>query len=180
MRIVVAQGMTPAGSGIGAPLRGSETIRVADGARTVVRRFLALPGAERRMLLNALPVLALVRLALWTVPTRPLLQYVLGRAAQPDPRSTAPDPRAVGRAVERAARVIPRATCLPQALTALLLLARHGHSGVLRVGVKRGRHGELLAHAWVECTGRTVIGGHGVRQYAVLPELEDALGLQFR
>jgi hypothetical protein len=148
------------------------------GISRVFRRFVALPHAERTMLLHALLTLALVRLALWVVPAPALLRYVLGRSARSAAR-TSIDPRAVGRAVERAARVVPRATCLPQALAALLLLGRYGHRGVLRIGVKRGGDGELLAHAWVDCARRTVIGGAGVKEYAVLPALEDALPLQF-
>jgi hypothetical protein len=150
------------------------------GARSAVGRFLALRGVERRLLLHALLVLALVRVALWSIATGSVLRYVLGRSAGPAVRSSGTDPREVGRAVERASRLVPRATCLPQALAALLLLARHGHPAVLRIGVKRGGSGELLAHAWVDCAGRTVIGGYGVHQYAVLPDLDDALVLPFR
>jgi hypothetical protein len=84
----------------------------------------------------------------------------------------------VGRAVHRVARVIPRATCLTQALATLWMLAGRGYTGTLRVGVKPGSDGGLLAHAWVEHGTRIIIGGDGVDEYAVMPSLEGALQLQ--
>jgi hypothetical protein len=179
----VAQRVTPTDSGTGVPLHDRGAMGARNGTHPAVtgdfRRFLALSRVERRLLLNATLVLALVRLALWTVPTRSLLRFVLGHPILSTVQPLAA-PRSVGRAVERAARIVPRATCLPRALAALLLLARHGHHAVLRVGVKRGSQGELLAHAWVDCAGSTVIGGAGAKQYTLLPDLDDALGFRFR
>jgi hypothetical protein len=74
------------------------------------------------------------------------------------PRGAKPDPRAIGKAVARATRAVPRATCLVQALAAQGLLARSGHSGVLHLGATPGRGGALDAHAWVECDGHTIVG----------------------
>jgi hypothetical protein len=110
-------------------------------------------------------------------PSRWLLRQVLGR--QTGARGQHPaEPATVGRAVCRAARLVPRATCLSQALATIWLLAGRGHAASLRIGVKRGDAGELLAHAWVEHEGRIVVGDIGVTQFAVLPNLESALWLR--
>jgi hypothetical protein len=66
--------------------------------------------------------------------------------------------RDVAIAVLRASRVVPRATCLTQALAARRMLERRGRPAVLRIGVARGTSFE--AHAWVECDGEMVIGEH--------------------
>jgi hypothetical protein len=116
-----------------------------------------------------------MRVALSLTPSRWLLQQVLGRGVRGRPSV---EPVLVARAVRRAARAVPRATCLPQALATVWMLAARGHAGTLRIGVKRGEAGELMAHAWVEHDGRIMIGDIGVKQFAVLPNLEGALWLK--
>jgi hypothetical protein len=65
--------------------------------------------------------------------------------------------RAVRRAVDRAARSIPGSDCLPQALTAELMLRRAGLPARVSIGV--ASDGQLLsAHAWVESAGLLVTG----------------------
>jgi transglutaminase superfamily protein len=67
---------------------------------------------------------------------------------------TAPLPaEALARAVGRAARYTPGATCLVQALALHGLLARRGHSPILRFGVRRSPSDPFPAHAWVELDG---------------------------
>ena len=56
-----------------------------------------------------------------------------------------------------AARFVPDATCLPQALAAEAILRRRGHPADLRLGVSRGDDG-VEAHAWVESYGRVIVG----------------------
>jgi len=71
-------------------------------------------------------------------------------------------------AVRAAARYVPTANCLPQAIVAKQLLEEQGYQPVLRIGVQppgllneRQRSAEelsLKAHAWVEAGGRIVLG----------------------
>jgi len=72
-----------------------------------------------------------------------------------------------------AQRVIPRSTCLPQALAAESLLTRGGLPAVLQIGIMKTADGKLAAHAWVESDGRIVVGdlGRGMRDYTRLPTL---------
>jgi hypothetical protein len=53
---------------------------------------------------------------------------------------------------------IPGATCLTEALAALMLLGHFGLPADLRIGVARGEGGGLTAHAWVEVEGEIVMG----------------------
>ena len=124
-------------------------------------RFMALPANERRLFLVAVPVVVGARLCLSVLPF-PLLRRCwdrLMRAAAAAPPVTAGSPVEVGRAVTRASRLVPGATCLTQALAAQLLLAAARRHGALHVGVARDERGRLIAHAWVESDGRVVVGG---------------------
>jgi hypothetical protein len=64
-------------------------------------------------------------------------------------------------------------TCLERALTAQFMLGRRGYASTLRIGVKPPNAGTLEAHAWLEYSGRAVIGGVGpkVTEYTTLPEV---------
>jgi hypothetical protein len=143
-----------------------------------MRRLTEVTASERRLLVSALFVLSSMRVALWVTSTPWLLRNVLGRSSHRGGRSPDVAAAQVGLAVRRAARVVPRATCLPQALAVIWMLSARGQTGALRIGVKRGTAGELVAHAWVEYENRIIIGNHGVKQYAVLPSLEGALWLR--
>lgn len=74
-------------------------------------------------------------------------------------------------AISAAARRVPRASCLTQALAGTLLLAVHGHAATLRVGVAKDPDGRLQAHAWVESEGRTILGDPRTDAYVALPPL---------
>ena len=72
-------------------------------------------------------------------------------------------------AIEIAARRIPRATCLTQAIAAQLLLARYGNASTLRLGVLTSS-GQFKAHAWVEHNGGIVIGDvPAIGEFRLLP-----------
>jgi hypothetical protein len=168
-----AAGSAGAGHAVGTP-PPSLARRLVHGSR----RFVEIPQAERRLLLKAVFTLSVMRLAVWTLPIRWLLRRVLGRRGGSSVPSPHTHPLLVGRAVGRAARLVPRATCLPQALATLWLLAGSGQRGDLRIGVRKGEAGELMAHAWVEHEGRIVVGDIGLAQYTVLPDLEGVLWLR--
>ena len=62
-------------------------------------------------------------------------------------------------AVRAASRLVPRTTCLPQAMAATTLLRRAGFAADLRLGVAKDNKRTLNAHAWVEIDGEVVFGG---------------------
>lgn len=128
---------------------------------TRLRKFLRLSPAERRLLVMATLLLGTIRLRLWLLPY-PTLQRILASATERSADLREPShfsAAMIGWAVAVAGRYVPKATCLTQALTAQVLLARAGHPARLRIGVARGGLGQLRAHAWVESQDRIVVGG---------------------
>ena len=132
---------------------------------------------RRGWTLRALVLLVLLRTGLLLLPFR-LLKRLQARAARV--RADAwPDPwvPALAHSVERAARLLPgEETCLAQAMAGQILLARAGHPSAIRIGVARPKGGvdrsgrRLLAHAWLESRGVTLIGESESGRYTVLGE----------
>jgi hypothetical protein len=138
-----------------------------------LRKFAHLSLSEQLLLLIALVLVVLVRLALWLVPFqvwRPLLQPV-----NPIPGSKRSSAPKIARAVATVSGYVPAATCLTQALATRLLLGWFGHQAVVHIGVVRKNSDRLDAHAWVTSNGRVVIGGSPsyLAQFAVLRELRE-------
>ncbi|MGD9883318.1 MAG: lasso peptide biosynthesis B2 protein [Reyranella sp.] len=128
---------------------------------TPLTTFLALPGGDRRLLLDALLTLVGVRLALRVVRAD-RLRRPLGRA-----RPHARPAERIAWAVQAASRRLPGTTCLAAALAAQRLLAREGHDCQLTIGVARSQRG-LAAHAWVVRNGVTLVGGEASAGYKPL------------
>ena len=137
-----------------------------------LRKLLALTRHERRLLLRAALLLAVVRLALGRLPFTTLSRLVVGRQptgpAAPSDAWLAEDVIWAVTAISR--RAPGWTTCLTQALTVQAMLARRGLASRLHVGVVRGAQGQLEGHAWVERDGRILIGGSApeVRRFVPL------------
>ena len=124
-----------------------------------------MPAASRHLV--AVAAVASVRLALWVLPF-PSVSAACARCrrvgASPSRRPGVV--AGVVTAVHQAARLVPGATCLTQALAAQWMLGRAGITADLRFGAARGPSG-LAAHAWLDVGGQTVIGDTPV-QHTVL------------
>ena len=140
----------------------------------VVKRFLRLPAVDRILLLRSVLWLGAARLAVWLLPFR-LVRQLLARPARA-PSSEAVTTERIAWAMGLARRVMPRTTCLPQALAAEALLTRSGLPAKLRIGVVKTDMGRLEAHAWVESGGRIVVGDlhEGHSRFTPLPPLPGA------
>ena len=123
----------------------------------VLKQFLKLTAAEKRVFLRAWALLWVVDLGLRLVSLAKLHAW-LGRGLPPEqalesPRQLAWD---TWRLVDAAARHhVTKMSCLRRTLVLQRLLAAQG----LRVGVTIGARkveGELLAHAWIEVEGDAV------------------------
>ena len=131
-------------------------------------------SGERRLLLVGGVVVACVRILLWLIPfTRLmwLIERTALRSARVAPVRLREDTGAtITWGVTTAARYVPRATCLTQALAAQWLFAWFGHPTLLRIGVAKGNDKALRAHAWLESDGRVVVGVESLEEdeYAVL------------
>ena len=58
-----------------------------------------------------------------------------------------------------AARLVPYASCLTQALSGQYLLARQGNASKIRIGIERDTGTQLKAHAWLMSGDQIVLGG---------------------
>jgi hypothetical protein len=134
-------------------------------------KFLRLSVADKVLLLYCGLVVAMVRIGLslfsYRTLRRCLRQEVVHAAATSDLA------RRIVWAVSNSARIIPRASCLTQALAAQFLLARAGYQSQMRVGVAMDREGQFIAHAWLIGEGSILMGGSAqeVQRYATLTDL---------
>jgi hypothetical protein len=137
-----------------------------------LRKFLRRSREEQRLFVAALCWAALIRVGLWLLPFR-TLRPLVDRAGR-TPRAEAADEVVAGRvawAITNAARFVPRATCVTQALAARILLARRGFASEVCYGVGRPRE-RVIAHAWLESGGRVIVGDEGLERLMPLAGLE--------
>lgn len=148
---------------------------IRDGReRSRIARFRSLPAADRTLFVIALLAIASVRVGLWLTSFR-RVRRSLTRIARPtgSPDPTPGEVDRIGWAVRSAARFVPGATCLPQALAAEAILRRRGHPADMRLGVKRGDDG-VEAHAWVESYGRVIVGDGDLDRFEPLEASDTA------
>ena len=140
-----------------------------------LRRYLRLPPNQRWLLIKAALLLEAIKLAMRLIPFK-VLRRLADRAGRTFVRrrsGTHLPAQTVAWAVETISRNTPgEKTCLTQALAAQVLLTRRGYSSLLHIGVVKDENGELLAHAWVECKGEVMVGGHELERYTPLTTLE--------
>jgi hypothetical protein len=130
-----------------------------------VRQFAALTVRDRDLLLRGLVLVAAVRLALWTLPFRRVRSFFAETRHPVSPVLASIRVTRLAWAVQAAAKRIPGASCLTQALSLQYLLARAGRSAQVRIGVAIDRS-EITArafesHAWVEYRGEVILGNNG-------------------
>ena len=147
------------------PARPTDT-RTRDAlARTasLARRARRLPASSWGTLVQVLPVLLVVRMALWVLPYRTVSRLFdvppdeVAARTKETPRRTV----ALVRTVAWAGRtLLADRPCLTQAIAGRWLLARRGYVSDLKMGVRRKEGGGgIAAHAWLEMDGRIVLGG---------------------
>ena len=135
-----------------------------------VRQFAGLSPPERWLLLRAAVLVAGVRLALWTMPFR-WVRFVLGTKMGAGP-AVSPSLEAIrvtrlAWAVQAAARRVPGASCLTQALALQYLLAQTGERAEVHIGVAKDSARGFEAHAWLEHRGAILVGDNGeLKRYA--------------
>jgi len=125
-----------------------------------IRQLLGLTPRECRLLTRTTLLVAAVRIALWTLPLAYVCRSLSRRRAAASELAGIPGTR-LAWAVQVAARRIPCATCLTQALALQYLLGQAGHESCVHIGVARKAPGPLESHAWVECGGEILIGDNG-------------------
>lgn len=141
-------------------------------ALEAIRKFARLAPRDRAVLTRTVVTLALSRVVTWVLPF-PVGRRLLVGKRRPDRQTVTGDQ--IRWAMHHAQRVVPRATCLPQAVAAEALLTRGGLPAHLQIGVKKTSDGKITAHAWVESDGRIVVGDlRDLDAYTRLPTLPPA------
>lgn len=122
-------------------------------------KYIRLPPGEKALLIRTLILMGLVRLELWLFSLQTVRKNMVtfpGRRKEPGNRTYPVD--RITWAVQVAAVIVPRSTCLVQALATQALLAAGGQASSLCIGVAKDDPSSFEAHAWVEIDGRAVIG----------------------
>ena len=136
-----------------------------------IHMFLQLSRSDQWLLIQAFVVLAIVVLGLqvlpWLTLQRLLLKFANGYSRFVPAQS--PSAQNIARSIKIASQYIPKATCLPQAMAAQLLLIQNSYPVDLQIGVAKNKDGLLEAHAWVRCRSEILIGGaHGLDHLVAL------------
>jgi len=108
-------------------------------------------------LARCLLVVAAVRLGLTLLSYNQIRRMVTRLDAQ-QPAGIG-DLRRVAWGVAAAARLVPYASCLTQALSGQYLRARQGNASKIRIGIERDTGTQLKAHAWLMSGDQIVLGG---------------------
>ncbi|CAN7199028.1 lasso peptide biosynthesis B2 protein [Mesorhizobium amorphae] len=120
-------------------------------------RVLSLSGSEMLFLAHCLLVVAAVRLGL-TLFSYNRLRRMVTQLDAPHEASIG-DLRRVAWGVAAAARLVPYASCLTQAISGQYILARQGNASKIRIGIERDTGTQLKAHAWLMSGNHIVLGG---------------------
>jgi len=137
-----------------------------------LRRFLSLGSSDILFLAGCVLLVAGVRLGLSVLSYRKLREWIPAAKA-PEPASL-PELRRVAWGVRNAARLVPRASCLTQALAGQIILAWKGKPSRIRIGVARDEQRKFVAHAWLISQDRVVLGGatESVRGFTPLVDFD--------
>lgn len=127
---------------------------------TVFAKWAKLSGEEQHFIIRAMLILWLVRVGLWVFPFRRVLAVTENHLPPSLSWRTTPAGSAdhCARWIPSAARLIPKASCLTQAIAARWLLQSAGLQCELQLGVGR-RLGKFSAHAVLIHERRIVVGG---------------------
>lgn len=133
------------------------------------------PRGDWLALGEAFLVLAAVRISLATMNFKRVerMTVALVRRLAPSPADGTPDDDArLGRAVRRAALLVPGAKCLAQATAGLIVSARRGRRARMTIGVKLGSSEAFGAHAWLETAHGIPVGGSEAAEFSPLMTID--------
>lgn len=145
-----------------------------------MKRFLALPACEKKLVLEAFTTLGIFRFAMTIVPFKRIVRSL----AQQKNIVNLPDLSGaelktaitIGACIEKTANNTPwKSACLVQALTAARMLRRRNIPGAVYIGVMRSLDSgaaTMEAHAWTRCGDSVVTGGNGHESFTVMTVLQ--------
>jgi hypothetical protein len=133
------------------------------------------PRGDWLALAEAFAVLASVRLALAMMSYKRVerVTVALVRRLAPMPADGTPDDdERLGRAIRRAALLVPGAKCLAQATAGMIVSARGGRRSSMTIGVKLGASEAFGAHAWLVTPHGIPVGGAEAAEFAPLMSVD--------
>jgi hypothetical protein len=139
-----------------------------------IRHFLRWPRPAKHLAVETALLLWAVRVALWLVPFKWIHRLITRyNRLKADHGEESLEIARIIPMVVAISRYVPRATCLAQAITAQILLARRHVATTLQIGVAKPDSSDILrAHAWLEYHNRVILGQIGdLAGYARLPVL---------
>ena len=139
----------------------------------LIKKFIRLSPNQHLMLMEAFVGLFFSKLALLIFPLKKIAPR-LGILNQELNKSIttlqAKKAEEIRLSVARVARFLPwRSVCMDQATTGLMMLSRRKIPASLCLGVKKDpQQNKLLAHAWILCGNRILIGGKQSRGFKLV------------
>lgn len=125
-----------------------------------LNRFARLPLAEKILFIEAFFFVVVIRTALWLIPFK-VFQSGFRKFLAAKAETAEPDwiqLKNIVRSVKFASRFVPFASCLTQALSALVIVKLKGQQAELKIGVAKNAESNFEAHAWLEKDGQILIG----------------------
>lgn len=123
----------------------------------IISNFIKLPYSDKKVAIEALFWLILLRLMVWMFP----FKFVQKRVQKiTNYLSSGSAPVSMSRVrvmIVIVSRYVPRATCLVQALAGYILFSKYGYNTSIKIGVLT-ENGEFEAHAWLEHGKKVVLG----------------------
>ncbi len=143
-----------------------------------LNNLLRRPWADHWLLAQVFAWLGITRLAINVLPFRRLAQYLGPHQQETAVEASSAELDTAQRIAWAIQRISPHtpwtSNCFPQALTAKLLLRRHGIPSTLYLGAAfsadktNGQAAGLEAHAWLRCGTVYVTGGRGHERFGVV------------
>ncbi|MFA0832413.1 MAG: lasso peptide biosynthesis B2 protein [Methanobacterium formicicum] len=123
----------------------------------IITKFIRLPNLDKRVAIESLFWLSMVRIMIWVFPfysVQKKVQKIVSRYN--DNGKNVPMYR-IRLMLLVAARYVPKSTCLVQALAGHILFSKYGYPTSIKIGVLT-ENGEFEAHAWLESDDKVVLG----------------------
>jgi hypothetical protein len=137
-----------------------------------LRKFLALPPADRGCLVEAGFWLGIARLAILVLPFRwvaPRLGRHMARSPEEAGAVSAELLDRISWAVATASCHLPwDCLCLAQAMAGKAMLKRRRVPSTLYLGLVKDNGAQLQAHAWLRCGERILTGQQGMTEFTVI------------
>lgn len=137
-----------------------------------INKFFIITPSERKIFLEAIFFLSTSCLLIKIIPFRYLSTLLNFNEANKISENQVCDMAAieqVSKSIQRAVNNLPwKSVCLPQAITAKLMLRRRKTSSILYLGLEKKEEGRLGAHAWLRAGNSVVTGGVGKDNFTVV------------